>query len=67
MEEIDGRAKYLERVELPFAAVPAARRFLELAGLNHFGLFGDLPSLSRHLIEKNKLTLAKRKPHKRRR
>ena len=49
---------FVKKVTLPFEALPAAREFLLHAGLNHFTLFGDLPSLSKHLIEKNELFLA---------
>jgi FRG domain len=53
MQEVDGRKEYLRKVELPFDALPAARNFLELAGVNHYLLFADLESLSLHLQEKN--------------
>ena len=50
-----GFRKVLERVDIPIEAIPAARQFLEIAGINHYLLFGDLESLSRHLREKNGL------------
>lgn len=55
MESIEGHEAHLERVELPFEAIPAARRFLRLAGIDHYLLFADLESLSLHLREKNDL------------
>jgi len=55
IESIEGHENYLRKVDLPFAAVPAARRFLDLAGLDHYALFADLQSLSLHLKEKNGL------------
>jgi hypothetical protein len=53
IEEIKGHKKYAQKVELPFAAVPEARKFLEASGINHYLLFADLESLSLHLMEKN--------------
>lgn len=55
METVPGRERYLKSVRLPFAAIPAARQFLNQAGLNHYLLFADLENLSLHLMEKNGL------------
>ena len=55
METIPGRKSYLKCVQLPFEAIPAARRFLDQAGINHYLLFADLENLSLHLMEKNGL------------
>lgn len=41
------------KVPLPQEAVPAARQFLHMAGLDHFAVFPDLDGLSRALIIKN--------------
>jgi hypothetical protein len=45
----------LEKVTLPFGAIKAAKRFLQVAGIDHYLLFADLESLSLHLREKNGL------------
>jgi hypothetical protein len=45
----------LERVTLPFGAIRAAKRLLQIAGIDHYLLFADLESLSLHLREKNGL------------
>jgi hypothetical protein len=45
------------RVELPLAAIPAARAFLQLAGIDHFAAFPDLDGLTKMLIEKNSAAL----------
>lgn len=55
METINGRENYLRSVELPFEAIPAAREFLEIAGIDHYLLFADLEALSLRLVEKNGL------------
>jgi hypothetical protein len=55
MEEIKGRDTYLRSVDLTFEALPAARAFLEIAGIDHYLLFSDLEALSLRLIEKNGL------------
>lgn len=55
---IDGfrdRKRYLRKVQLPLVALPAARIFLEFAGVNHYSLFPDLQNLSLHLREKHEL------------
>jgi len=56
MDEFDDKKDYLAKVELPFEALPSARRFLDHAGIDHYLLFADLENLSRHLREKNGLT-----------
>jgi hypothetical protein len=38
IESINGYENYLRKVELPFAAIPASRRFLDLAGSDHYAL-----------------------------
>jgi hypothetical protein len=43
--------EFLRKVDLPIPAIPAARRFLELAGYNHYTLFPDLTNLSKYLKE----------------
>lgn len=53
LESIKGHENYLVKVELPRVAIPAARRFLDIAGIDHYLLFADLGSLSLHLKEKN--------------
>lgn len=45
----------LQKVTLPFGAIKAAKRFLQVAGIDHYLLFADLESLSLHLREKNGL------------
>jgi FRG domain len=55
IEEIDGSPAFLRKVPLPFAAIPAAKRFLGQAGIDHYLLFSDLENLSLHLMEKNRL------------
>jgi FRG domain len=45
----------LEKVTLPFAVIKSAKRFLQVAGIDHYLLFADLESLSLHLREKNGL------------
>lgn len=55
MDEAPRHKTYLKKIELPFSAVPAAKKFLEMAGINHYLLFADLESLSLHLQEKNGL------------
>lgn len=56
IESRRGHRKYLLKIELPFVAVPAARQFLRLAGLDHYALFPDLTNLSLHLRESHGLT-----------
>jgi hypothetical protein len=51
--ETVAREHILQRIDLPRAAIPAARRFLEHAGIDHYLLFADLENLSRHLREKS--------------
>ncbi|MEI9966906.1 MAG: hypothetical protein WDN67_04775 [Candidatus Moraniibacteriota bacterium] len=46
MRTIQGRENYLQSVDLPFVAIPAAREFLETAGIDHYLLFADLEALS---------------------
>ena len=41
------------RIEVPHAALAAARQFLDMAGIDHFALFPDLDGLAKTLIEKN--------------
>lgn len=53
INNIAGHEAYARRVELPFAAVHEAKKFLRLAGIDHYLLFSDLESLSLHLQEKN--------------
>jgi hypothetical protein len=55
LEKAPKSKSYLAKVALPFEAIPAARRFLEQAGIDHYLLFADLDNLSRHLREKNGL------------
>ncbi len=45
----------LEKVVVPVGAIKAAKRFLQVAGIDHYLLFADLESLSLHLREKNGL------------
>lgn len=56
LDTLDGHKAFLLKVDLPFEAIPAAREFLEIAGINHYSLFPDLASLSLHLREKLGLT-----------
>ena len=49
------REKTLRQVKLPYEALPAAREFLKIAGLNHYSLFPDLENLSAFLKEKYSL------------
>ena len=46
---IDKRQKIAMRVELPIDAIPAAREFLVLSGVDSFTLFPDLTGLSQYL------------------
>ncbi len=39
----------VEKVEIPKAAIPGAKRFLALAGVNEYALFPDLDGLAREL------------------
>ncbi|SFI47321.1 FRG domain-containing protein [Planctomicrobium piriforme] len=55
MEDFGGDETYLKKVTLPFSALPAARQFLQDAGIDHYLLFADLESLSLTLREKNRL------------
>lgn len=43
------------RIDLPSDAVPEARRFLQLAGLNEYSIFPDVDGLARFLIRKHGL------------
>ncbi len=43
------------RIDLPPDAVPEARRFLQLAGLNEYSIFPDVDGLARFLIDKHGL------------
>jgi hypothetical protein len=57
MDEIfAGRSGILERVDLPPAAVPAARAFLRAAGIGHRQLFPDLDGVARSVSERFGLT-----------
>ncbi len=56
IEALSDWRKYLRKVELPWAALTAARDFLAVAGLDHYALFPDLQNLSLHLREKHGLT-----------
>jgi hypothetical protein len=55
LEGVEGHKRSLRKVILPRIAVAEARRFLQIAGINHFTVFADLESLSLHLKEKNRL------------
>ena len=55
MESVPTHRRCLEKVTLPFAAIKAAKRFLQVSGIDHYLLFADLESLSLHLKEKNGL------------
>lgn len=55
LEKVPHNNKYLRPVRLEYSAIPAARSFLELAGINPYLLFSDLESLSLHLQERNGL------------
>ncbi len=59
LEEVPYNQKYLRPVRLEFSAIPEARNFLELAGINPYLLFSDLESLSLHLQERNGLITKK--------
>lgn len=41
------------KVEIPARAIPGARHFLKLAGLDHFAVYPDLDGLARTLIDKH--------------
>lgn len=40
-----------KKFEIPLDAIPDAKRFLKLAGINHYSIFPDLDGLSKHLTE----------------
>lgn len=44
--------KLLAKIPIPKSAIPAAKEFLEQAGINQFSLFPDLDGLSRYLKHK---------------
>lgn len=43
--------QFLRKVDLPITAIGEARKFMDLAGLNHYAMFPDLTNLSKHLKE----------------
>jgi len=52
LEEIfEGRKEILRKVEIPNGAIPAARQFLEYAGIGHRQLFPDLDGLSKSVCD----------------
>ena len=63
IDQFKDHPKYLRKVELPWAALPKAREFLELAGINHYSLFPDLQNLSLHLREKYALVPTAKAPN----
>jgi hypothetical protein len=44
--------KILSKVEVPCAAIPAAKEFLSLAGIGHRQLFPDLDGIAHSVCEK---------------
>lgn len=55
LEKMGQTNGFLRKVEIPYAAVAGAKRFLDHAGLSHYSLFSDLESLAIQLQEKNGL------------
>jgi hypothetical protein len=55
LDSVSNHQRYLEKVTLPFGAIKAVKRFLQVAGIDHYLLFADLESLSLHLREKHGL------------
>jgi hypothetical protein len=41
------------KIEIPAEAIPAAKSFLNLSGVNEFSLFPDTDGLGRYLVEKH--------------
>jgi len=60
IEKLPKNKGFLQQVQIPFAAIPSARQFLEDAGIDHYLLFSDLESLSRNLREKHGLASGKK-------
>jgi hypothetical protein len=57
LEEIfPSRAGIQQKVEVPRAAIPAAREFLSKAGIGHRQLFPDLDGAARSVKEKFSVT-----------
>jgi hypothetical protein len=56
IEKMPNSKYFLRKIVLAFEAIPAARQFLEEAGIDHYLLFSDLESLSRNLREKHGFT-----------
>jgi hypothetical protein len=48
--------KCVHRVDIPRQAIPAAREFLLLAGINDYSMFPDLDGLAHDLHQKNSIT-----------
>jgi len=53
LEKIPGNERYLKRVELPLEAIPHARHFLQMAGMDRYRIYGDLESLAHVLRDKH--------------
>lgn len=53
INKLDDSDRFVRQVILPLEAIPAARRFLEMAGIDSFLLFADLENLSRSVTRKN--------------
>lgn len=49
LESLPHQEKFLRRVDIPAQAEPAAREYLQLAGIELFTMFPDLPNLAAHL------------------
>jgi hypothetical protein len=61
-EIFEERPGILKKIDLPQDAVPAARQFLELAGIGHRQLFPDLDGIARSLCAKFELASQRLSP-----
>jgi hypothetical protein len=52
LEQMRNTDKFLRKIVLPPTALPEAKNFLRLAGIDHHALFPDLQGLSQTLVDR---------------